>query len=518
MSSSFLIKFKNKSNLNLFLILITGGFASFFCFFSFFYFKELKHIIEILFTSSVTFFGAFWQLEVVITFLISIGLCFNKGSKACLGRLEKPEFSAFQWVSMIICTLLAGGGVFWAAGEPTWHFLHPPPSFAVTGGTTDAVSVALAQSFLHWGFLAWSILGSLSTILLMYYHYEKELPLAPRTLLYPLFGKYVISGPLGLFVDASSIIAVVAGTVGPIGFLGLQISSGLHTLFNFNDTFNSQAIIIASIVVLYTMSSITGLKRGIQFLSRTNIILAAVLLAFFVLVGPTTFIIKNFYSGLWTYLTHFFDMALYREGAGVFGRVKWLGSWTIFFWGWFMGYGPMMAMFISRISRGRSIRSILIMISIVAPLVTNIWFSIIGGSGIAFELQNPGVVSSAIKGFDLPAALLAIAAQLPFGFIISILLLVLTTVFVATTGDSMTYMISIAVSENGKSSLFVRAFWGIAMGVIAIILIALGDSGVSQLQNFIVITAVPVSFILLPSLWDAIRITLLKGKEINKRT
>ncbi len=517
MYSSLPIKFKNKSNLNVVLTLITGGFVSLFCLFSFFYFDTLKHTIEILFTSSVTFFGAFWQTEVVLTFLIAIGLCFFKGSQARLGRLEKPEFTVFQWASMIMCTLLAGGGVFWAAGEPVWHFLNPPPNFAVTSGTSDAVSVALAQSFLHWGFLAWSILGSLSTILLMYYHYEKGLPLAPRTLLYPLFGKYVISGPLGLFVDASAIIAVVAGTVGPIGFLGLQVSSGLETLFNIKDTFSTQAIIIISIVILYTISSITGLKRGIQFLSRANIILAVVLLVFFVLVGPTLFIIKNFYSGLWMYLTHFFDMVLYREGAGVFGEVKWLGSWTIFFWGWFMGYGPMMAMFIARISRGRSIRSILIMISIVAPLVTNAWFSIIGGSGIAFELQNPGVISSAIEGFDLPAALLAIASQLPLGFILSILLLVLTTVFVATTGDSMTYMISIAVSKNAKSSLFVRAFWGVAMGVIAVILIALGDSGVSELQNFIVITAVPVSFILLPSLWDAIRITLLKGKEISKR-
>ena len=131
MCSNLPIKFKNKSNLNVLLTLITSGFVALFCLFSFFYFDTLKYTIEILFTSSVTFFGAFWQTEVVLTFLIAIGLCFFKGSQARLGKLEKPEFTVFQWASMIMCTLLAGGGVFWAAGEPVWHFLNPPPLFCV---------------------------------------------------------------------------------------------------------------------------------------------------------------------------------------------------------------------------------------------------------------------------------------------------------------------------------------------------------------------------------------------------
>ncbi|MGI9421219.1 MAG: BCCT family transporter, partial [Geminicoccaceae bacterium] len=210
-------------------------------------------------------------------------------------------------------------------------------------------------------------------------------------------------------------------------------------------------------------------------------------------------------------LTNFFDLALYRGESGLFGDPGWLGWWTVFFWGWFLGYGPLMAMFIARVSRGRSIRAIVIMLAIVAPIVTNFWFTIVGGTGIAFELATPNSVAAAFEGFNLPAALLAITQNLPLGFLVSLLFLILTTIFVATTGDSMTYVISVAMSNEDRSSTAVRVFWGLAMGAMALILVSTGSGGIGKLQSFIVVTAVPVSLILLPSLWDAVRITLAKG-------
>ncbi|MDO7680516.1 MAG: BCCT family transporter, partial [Burkholderiaceae bacterium] len=177
------------------------------------------------------------------------------------------------------------------------------------------------------------------------------------------------------------------------------------------------------------------------------------------------------------------------------------------------GYGPLMAVFVARISRGRSIRGIILLLSIVAPLVTNFWFTIVGGTGIAMELAEAGSVSAAFEGFNLPAALLAITQNLPMGFLVSILFMILTFIFVATTGDSMTYVIAKTMSNNEEPATAVRAFWAIAMGVTAIILVSLGASGIGKLQSFIVITAVPVSLILLPSLWDALRIVRLKGAE-----
>lgn len=495
------------------LFAITAGFIALFCLTAFLNLEGLSSAVDAGFAFSAKYFGLYWQILLLATFVIGLVLVVQPGGKAVLGGLDRPEFTEFQWGAMIMCTLLAGGGVFWAAGEPMAHFLYSPPLFGGAGHTEADVTPALAQAFMHWGFLAWAILGSLTTIMLMHYHYEKGLPLAPRTLLYPLFGDRAIKGPIGLLADASCIIAVVAGTVGPIGFLGLQVSYGLGELFGIPDTFATQAVVILGLVALYTISAMTGLSRGIQLLSKFNVILAAVLLAFMLIAGPTGFIFKNFFAGMGTYIVNFIPMAMHRGEAGLFGDPGWLGWWTVFFWGWFLGYGPLMAMFIARVSRGRSIRSIIILLSIVAPVITNFWFTIVGGSGIAFELAEPGSVATAFEGFNLPAALLAITQQLPMGFLVSVLFLILTTVFVATTGDSMTYVISMAMAEDDQPAMPVRLFWGIAMGAMALILIYTGSGGVGKLQSFIVITAVPVSLVLLPSLWDALRITLLKGRE-----
>ncbi len=479
---------------------LTAGFIALFCLLALASLDTLSAWVDAGFGWSARLFGLYWQLLLFATFVIGIVIAIMPASRVRLGNLAIPEFSVFQWGSMIMCTLLAGGGVFWAAGEPMAHFLYPAPYFGVEGKTAAAANPALAQAFLHWGFLAWAILGSLTTIMLMHYHYDKGLPLAPRTLLYPLFGDRAIKGPIGFVADASCILAVVAGTVGPIGFLGLQVSYGLDNLFGIPDGLGSQILIIGGLVALYTISAITGVNRGIKILSQFNIILGFALLAFILLAGPTAFILKSFFTGLGTYVANFVPMALYRGDTG------WLGWWTVFFWGWFLGYGPLMAMFIARVSRGRSARAIIIMVSLVAPLVTNFWFTIVGGTGIAFELADPGSVSSAFEGFNLPAALLAITNQLPAGFIVSVLFLILTTVFVATTGDSMTYVLSVAMSNNDHPATPVRIFWGVAMGLMALILISLGSGGISKLQSFIVVTAVPVSLVLLPSLWDAFRI------------
>ena len=366
---------------------------------------------------------------------------------------------------------------------------------------------ALAQSFMHWGFLAWAMLGSLTGIIFMYLHYEKGLPLKPRTLLYPLFGDRVMRGPIGALVDACCVLAVVAGTVGPIGFLGLQVSYGLNALFGIPDTYATQLTLLLVLTVIYTLSAVSGVTRGIQFLSSTNVLLGGALLLFILIMGPTGFLLEAFPQGLVRYVGDFVAMSSFRGDDG------WLNGWTLFFWGWFIGYGPLMAMFVARISRGRTLRQMVLLIAVISPLVTCLWFTIIGGSGLAFELSNPGSVSGPFTGFNLPAALIAITQQLPFGFTISVLFLVLTTLFVATTGDSMTYAVSMVMSGHDNPPRGVRVFWSLMMGVVAALLISMGDGGINALQSFIVVTAVPVSLILLPSLWNAPLIARRMARE-----
>ena len=457
--------------------------------------------IDRSFAWSAQYFGLFWQVLMLINFLIALWIATRSGARRVLGALDTPEFSNFQWGSMILCTLLAGGGVFWAAAEPIAHFVSPPPVFDGHTTTQTMTGVALAQAFLHWGFLAWSILGSLTAVLLMHLHYDRGLPLAPRTLLYPLVGESGVRGRLGDVADIVSVIAVFAGTVGPIGFLGLQVSYGLSELYGSPDTKLIQIVTIAGLMALYLVSAVSGMHQGIQLLSRANIVLGAVLLLFLLLAGPTRLIIGGFFEGLTTHLAWFGNQALFRGEAGVFGDPGWLSPWTLFFWGWFIGYGPMMAIFIARISRGRRIRDIIVLMSVLAPLITMAWFSILGGTGLGLESKNPGSITGPFEGFNLPAVLLAITEAMPMSDVLSPAFLLLTALFVATTGDSMTYSLSVVSSRRNDPPTWLRLFWGLALGITAMILVAGPEGGIGRLQSFIVVTAVPVSILLLPSLW-----------------
>jgi choline-glycine betaine transporter len=485
----------------------SGGFIALFVALALYDGELLSSLVNSGFAWSVKVFGPYWQLLLLLTFLIGLGLAAGRTGKVVLGGTDKPEMDGFRWMAIIFCTLLAGGGVFWAAAEPIAHYVSPPPLYGAQESAQQGAVNALSQSFMHWGFLAWAIVGSLTSIVVMHLHYDKGLPLKPRILLYPVLGERALKGHTGALIDACCIVAVAAGTIGPIGFLGLQVSYALNALFEIPDGFTTQLIIILFAIALYTLSALSGLNRGMQMLSRYNVILAMALMVYILLFGPTNFIFNGYIQGVGSMLDNFIPMATYRGDEG------WLSWWTVFFWGWFLGYGPMMAIFIARISRGRNIRQIVTTISVVAPLVTCFWFTIVGGSGLAFEIADPGSVSKAFEGFNLPGALLAVTQQLPMPMLVSILFLILTTIFIVTTGDSMTYTISVVISGETEPNAIIRTFWGVAMGVTALILISLGSGGISALQSFIVITAVPVSLILLPSLWNAPQIAIKMAKK-----
>lgn len=485
----------------------SGGFICLFVLLALYDGELLASVVNTGFSWAVNVFGPYWQVLLLLTFLIGLALAAGRTGKVILGGIDKPEMDGFRWMAIIFCTLLAGGGVFWAAAEPIAHFVSPPPIYGASEDVQQMAFNALSQSFMHWGFLAWAIVGSLTSIVVMHLHYNKGLPLKPRILLYPVLGDRALKGHTGALIDACCIVAVAAGTIGPIGFLGLQVSYALNVLFEIPDGFTTQLVIIMFAIVLYTLSALSGLNRGMQMLSRYNVILASALMIYILIFGPTNFIINGYIQGVGGLVNNFIPMATFRGDEG------WLSWWTVFFWGWFLGYGPMMAIFIARISRGRSIRQLVCTISIIAPLVTCFWFTVVGGSGLAFEIAEPGSVSKAFEGFNLPGALLAVTTQLPFPMLISILFLILTTIFIVTTGDSMTYTISVVISGETEPNAMIRIFWGAMMGLTALILISIGSGGISALQSFIIITAVPVSIILLPSLWNAPQIAMKMAKE-----
>ena len=497
---------KKRNKLDWPVFIVSGGFLILFIVLSFINSDMVGNSISTLFDLSADACGAYWQILLFLNFFIGLGLAISKYGKVRLGNMDKPKYSFFGWVSMILVTLLASGGVFWAASEPMNHYMQTPPLFG--GGEFNNIPAAFAQSFMHWGFTAWAILGTLSTIVMMYVHYNKKLPLRPRGLLYPIFGEKIYKNSIiGSSADIFSIIATVAGTLGPLGFLGLQISYGLNHLFDVPNTLTLSVIVVITLAAIAAISAATGVDRGIYHLSNYNVMFTIFLAAVILVIGPTTFIIDAFIGGTGFHLQHFFEMSLYR------GDHDWLGWWTIFFWGWFIGYAPMLIVFISRISRGRTIRELIIAVSVVAPLVNNFWFSIVGGSGVFFETQNPGSVSGALSEGGMPAAVMAITDQLPGGVLFGLGFLLVSIVFVATTTDTMSYTVAATLTGNDHPKRWLRVFWAMIFGLTTVMILTIGEDSISSIQNSIVITAVPVSLLLLPPLWNAPRIARKMGLE-----
>lgn len=466
-------------------------------------------IIGSAFAATALNLGSYFQWLLLATFAVAIVLAFTPAARARLGGLDQPEMSRFRWLSIILCTLLAGGGVFFAAAEPLYHFVVPPPGFDVEAGSRAAIAPALAQSFMHWGFLAWAVLGALTAIVLSHQH-SRGLPLRPRTLLVPVFGARVMQGPFGSVVDAAAIIAVVAGTVGPIGFLATQVSFGLETLFGLASSFALQLAILAALAGLYVTSAVSGINRGIQRLSRFNVFLVIAIGSVLLVFGPTLFLLNAWFSGFGVYLDQFLPMA--TQTAEV-APAWWMQWWTVFFFAWFIGYGPLMAVFVARISRGRSIREMILAVAVIAPIATTVWFTLLGGSAIALELDGRIDMTSALSEFRFDVATISVAEQLPGGLWMAVAILILTTTFVATTGDSMSYAIAVTTTGENDPAPLLRAFWGLAMAVMAAVLLAMGAGQISALQQFIVVSAIPVSLILLPALWTAPRAAYAMARE-----
>lgn len=448
-------------------------------------------VVKAGFDAAAAALGGPWQILFLLYGLVALGLAVSPWGRARLGE-GAPEYPFAGWVAVLVCTLLAGGGVFWVCAEPMFHFVSPPPSFGVEPRTERAAAVALAQAHLHWGFLAWAMVGTLGAVSLVASHELDGTAFRPRALLNPWFGE--LPPLIGEIADAVAIVAVIAGTVGPIGFLALQLSNAAEGLVGIPDGYGTQIAVLVALVALYTLSAASGLQRGIAWLSRANVVGAVVLGVVVLVVGPTAEVVSLGVASAATYLTHLPQMALFRGDSG------WLAYWTVFFWGWFLGFAPMMSVFVARISRGRTVRELVIAVAVAAPLVTHLWFVVIGGTSLAVELAEPGVISSPLNDEGMAAAMLATLAQLPGQALLVPLFVLLVFCFLATTGDSVAFSVSVVLSGRDDPPVPLRVFWAVAMGALAAALLGVGQRGIDALQQFIVITAVPVTLLVVPTL------------------
>ncbi len=435
------------------------------------------------------YFGWYYMVIVAIMIFFCTFLIFTPIGKLKLGKPgDKPEFNTISWFAMLFSAGMGIGLVFWGAAEPISHFASPP-----TGDpkTAHAYTEALRGAFMQWGFHAWGVYGVVA-LALAYFQFRKNEPALISRTLRPIFGDKV-EGPLGIIIDVISVFATIGGVAVSLGLGAMQIAGGLNYLFNIPNNIVTQGIIIVIVTILFLASAWSGLSRGIQYLSNANIGLAGIILLFIFIVGPTVLILNMLTSATGDYLNTFlfnmFDTAPLDSQKN-----DWMTQWTFFQLAWWISWSPFVGIFIARVSKGRSIREFVSGVMLAPVLVSLVWFAAFGVLGIETAKDHPQI-------FNMPpeTALFGVFNEVPLGFILSIVTLLLIATFFITSADSATFVLGMQTTFGSLNpSAIVKVIWGVAQALIAFILLfSGGDNGLNALQNMAIMTALPFSVIIL---------------------
>jgi choline/carnitine/betaine transport len=438
--------------------------------------------------------GWFFVLTASGFVIYIIWLAVSKYGNIPLGRDdEKPEFKTASWVAMMFSAGMGIGLMFYGVSEPISHFVTPPPGTG-EAGNAEAIQHAMATTMFHWTLHPWAIYAVVG-LAIGYGAYRKGRVSLISSAFTPLLGKKTVEGPAGKAIDIFAIFATLFGSATSLGTGAIQIESGLQIVAGLGEVGNNVLIgIIAILTVCFVISAVSGVAKGIQWLSNINMVLAFLLALFLFVVGPTVFILDLIPTSLGTYIGDLAQMSA-RTGVGGEETSAWLGSWTVFYWAWWISWTPFVGMFIARISRGRTIRQFVAGVLLVPSAVSVIWFCILGGTAI--DLQRDGTVDIAGLG-GVESQLFTTLDQFPLATVMSILVMVLVAIFFVSGADAASIVMG-TLSERGaeEPSRPTVVFWGVATGVVAILgLIAGGADALSGLQTITIVAALPFTVIM----------------------
>ncbi|MBY6142248.1 BCCT family transporter [Leisingera daeponensis] len=471
-----------------------------------------------------------WFSWYYISLLIGVMFfCFwlmvSKFGKLRLGDDDsRPEFGNFSWFAMLFSAGIGVGILFFGVAEPIFYFDNSgafgypnnPHADMVGHMEMDMLRArdAMRVAFFHWGFHGWA-LYVLVGLCLAYFGFRKKLPLTMRSTLYPILGERIY-GPWGHLVDLLAVFGSVFGIATSLGLGSTQIATGLNVLFGLEVTLTLKIVLIVIVSVIATASTVSGVARGIRFISEWNIWLSIALLLAFVVLGPGKWLMAFFITSLGDYLWNFIPMGFWTATEAP--NVAWQGGWTIFYWGWWIAWAPLVGIFIARISYGRTIREFMVGVLCVPTVAVFFWLCMFGGTAIWQEMHMAGGpaaeggagIIATVRNWELPGALYGTIANIGqtswmgdmswTAWPLSLLATVLLVSWFVTSADSGTLVITTMLSmgdENPPNKF--RIIWGVGIGATAIALLMSG--GLNALQTALIATAFPISFLIMAMVW-----------------
>ena len=456
---------------------------------------SLKAVSDVALAWVVTNTGWLFSalIAILVVFMLFVG--FSRFGKIPLGvDGEKPEYSKFSWIAMMFSAGVGIGLFFFGPYEPLTYYLSPAPGTA-DPETAEAIHKAMAQSYFHWGLNAWAIYALVGAAVAYGSHRRGRVPLI-SSIFTPLLGRSRTDGLAGRAIDMFAIVATLFGTAASLGIGALQIGRGVEIVSGIGRLPNAALIgIIAILTAAFIASAVSGIGRGIRWLSNINMSLALVLVVFVFLAGPTLFLLNLIPSSVSEYFSELLHMMSkgpsWGEDAAAFSA-----SWTVFYWAWWISWSPFVGMFLARISRGRTLREYVQYVLVAPTLVTVVVFGIFGGTAIWMRTQGQPGIDIDTSPQDL---FFQVLGGLPLSEITPFLAMFCIAIFFITSADSASLVMG-TLSQRGKPvpDRKVTVFWGLAMmGIAVVMLLVGGNSALEGLQNLIIVSALPFAVILL---------------------
>ncbi|MFC9363448.1 BCCT family transporter [Rhodococcus sp. NPDC057014] len=437
----------------------------------------------------VTDMGWLFVLSASGFVLFSLWLAFSKFGQIPLGKDgEKPEFRTVSWIAMMFSAGMGIGLMFFGVAEPLAHYVTPPP------GSSGGIGTAMATTMFHWSLHPWAMYAVVG-LSIAYGSYRKGRKQLFSSAFIPLLGRRA-EGPIGKFIDVLAIFATLFGTAASLGLGALQIGSGFQVVGWMSEVSTFLLVAIVALLTLaFVASAVSGVAKGIQWLSNTNMVLAVVLALFVFVVGPTVLILNLLPTTIGAYAAQLAQMSARTGASSDPATGEWLSSWTIFYWAWWISWTPFVGMFLARISRGRTIRQFVVGVIVVPSAVSLVWFAIFGGAGI--NEQRDGID---LAGQDTQEGqLFGMLNHLPLTGITTVLVMILVGIFFVSGADAAS-MVMGTLSQRGslEPQRWVVVFWGVLTGgVAALILWTGGDTALDGLQTMTIIAAAPFVIVMI---------------------
>jgi choline/carnitine/betaine transport len=448
-----------------------------------------------------------WAL-LVIVFLIVLFLLFlivGPWGRIKMGDSD-PEYSFLSYFAMLYSAGFAAGVVFWGPTEALFYYDNPSPLFGIEGGTSEAVPYAIQQTLFHWALPQLAVFTIMGLAISYFAYNYEEVPLRVSSALTPILGKENLDGPAAKVVDILAVFATIGGVATSLGFIGSQFIAGLNYQWGIDLGNVGILLVVTTMTLLFTVSMVLGVDRGIRRLSNFNMILfVALMLATFIL-GPTLFLLLLGSQAMGGMIADFTSMSLYT-GAGGEGGTSWMNSWTVFYWAWALSWSPFAGLFIARISKGRTVREVAFTGIGATSAATIPWFTIVGGTALQYHHTGVADFSAVINDFTPEISGFILFDAFPFGTVFMIAFMILVTTFFITSADSSTLAVSMMTTGGkAKPSNINRIFWGVVLGMTAAILMIIGgEGGASALQNAVIITGAPFAFVCFLAMLSLIR-------------